>query len=133
VAVVPAEPLAGTAILIADDDRDGNELLAEVLRFAGADVRAADSASTALEMLDGTWRPDAIVLDIAMPEVDGFGLLSAIRKTTELAGVPAIALSAHASEKHKAMTRAAGFAVHVSKPYEIGELVELLTGLIKGA
>src|ERR1700761_2581107 len=91
--------LSGKSILITDDDPDGVELLAAVLRLEGADVRTARCAAEALEQLDGTWHPDALLLDLGMPEVDGLALLRTIRERPALQSVPAVAVTAYAFKR----------------------------------
>jgi CheY-like chemotaxis protein len=122
--------LIGKSILITDDDPDGVELLAAVLRLEGADVRTARCAAEALEQLDGTWQPDALLLDLGMPEVDGLSLLRTIRERPALQSVPAVAVTAYAFKRDAETSAAAGFARHVTKPYEIDELVKTVAELI---
>jgi CheY-like chemotaxis protein len=122
--------LARTSILVTDDDPDGVELLAAVLRLEGAEVQTARCASEALELLDGAWLPDALLLDLGMPEVDGHELLRSIRERPALRLVPAVAVTAYASEKDAEKSAATGFARHVTKPYEIDDLVKTVADLI---
>jgi CheY-like chemotaxis protein len=124
--------LAGRAVLVADDDTDGIELLAEVLRLAGADVRLARTAPEALGLLDGTWSPDAMVLDIGLPKVDGYDLLRSIRAMPALSEVPAVAVSAYAFENDKRQATAAGFQMHLDKPYDVEALIDIVAKLTDG-
>jgi CheY-like chemotaxis protein len=122
--------LAGKSILITDDDPDGVELLAAVLRLQGAEVRTARCAAEALEHLDGTWQPDALLLDLGMPEVDGLSLLRTIRERPALQSVPAVAVTAYAFQRDAEKSAAAGFERHVTKPYEIDDLVQTVVDVI---
>ena len=122
--------LSGKNLLVADDDADGVELLAIALQLEGADVRTARSAGESLAQLDGAWRPDALLLDIGMPQVDGYELLARIRQRAELGAVPAIAVTAYAFKDDAAAASASGFAAHVPKPYDIAELVALLVDVL---
>jgi CheY-like chemotaxis protein len=129
---VDPKRLAGRAVLVADDDVDGIELLAEVLRLAGADVRLARTALEALGLLDGTWSPDAMVLDIGLPKVDGYDLLRSIRAMPALSEVPAVAVSAYAFENDKRRATTAGFQMHLDKPYDVEALIDIVGKLTDG-
>ncbi|HEX3770833.1 MAG TPA: response regulator [Polyangiaceae bacterium] len=122
--------LTGRSILITDDDPDGVELLAAVLRLEGAEVRTARCAAEALEQLDGTWQPDALLLDLGMPDVDGHALLRTIRERPALRAVPAVAVTAYAFKRDAERSAETGFARHVTKPYEIDDLVKTVADLI---
>jgi len=121
-------PLAGTLVLVVDDDPDNVDVLEFLISDAGATVRTAPSAKAALQLLRG-WTPDVLLLDISMPEMDGVQLLSAIRGQPDLKDVPAIAVSAlkYSSDKERAF--AAGFSAYMTKPYEPLALVELVEWL----
>src|SRR5580658_6585971 len=84
--------LDGTAVLVADDDPDNLELLGFVISAEGATVRTASSGREALDLLPN-WTPDVLLLDIEMPDMDGYQLLSAIRRHAGLHDVPAIAVT----------------------------------------
>jgi CheY-like chemotaxis protein len=120
--------LAGTAVLVVDDDADSLEILAYLVGQEGGTVRGASSAREALELLL-TWTPDVLLLDISMPEIDGYELLSTIRGVARLRDVPAIAVTAHAYETDKQRCIEAGFAEHISKPYDGAALLELVARL----
>jgi CheY-like chemotaxis protein len=114
-----------TAILVVDDDRDSVDALEYLISQQGAIVKKAKNAREALELLR-TWTPDVLLLDIAMPEVDGYELLTTIRGIERLREVPAVAVTALAFERDRERSAQAGFAAHVSKPYEIEVLVDLI-------
>ena len=116
-------------ILIVDDDPDGLEALEYLISKEGAVVQKAKNAREALELLV-TWTPDVLLLDIAMPEVDGYELLTTIRGIERLREVPAVAVTALAYERDKERSAEAGFAAHLSKPYEIDVLVDLIGSLV---
>jgi PAS domain S-box-containing protein len=128
--ILPA--LQGSRVLIVDDDHDCCELLAMVLRQAGAQVRPTFSAKEALEVLQ-TWRPDVLLADIGMPEEDGYTLIRKVRSLTPQQGgnIPAAALTAYAGNQDRAQSLAAGFRLHLCKPIEPTELVAALLSLIE--
>jgi CheY-like chemotaxis protein len=120
--------LHGAAFLVADDDADNLEILHYLIGQEGGKVRSAASAREALELLL-TWTPDVLVLDISMPDMDGYELLSAIRGVTRLREVPAVAVTAHAYERDRDRCIQAGFVQHLPKPYDPVTLIEVLAGL----
>ncbi len=115
-------------MFLVDDDADGLGLLEFVLEREGATVRKAESAREALEILP-FWTPDVMLLDISLPEMDGYELLKAIRRAPAMRNVPAVAVTAHAFERDKLRSIEAGFSVHVSKPYDTEALVYLIANL----
>src|SRR5690348_6273706 len=82
-------------VVVVDDEMDSIEVVTEVLEFYGATVYNASNGVHALEVLQ-TVTPDLILSDLSMPQMDGWALLSNIRKIERLAGIPVIALTAHA-------------------------------------
>ena len=125
----PMTSLGKTEILVVDDDPDSLEFLEYLISKEGAVVTKAKNAREALELLL-TWTPDVLLLDLAMPEVDGYELLTTIRGIEHLREVPAVAVTALAFERDKERSANAGFAAHVSKPYEIEALIDLIRGLV---
>ena len=87
-----ARLLEGVSVLAADDDPDSLELVADVMSDEGATVRTAQDAREALGILH-EWKPDVLLLDISMPYMDGYELLSAIRSLTDSHNVPAVAVT----------------------------------------
>ncbi|WP_051933599.1 ATP-binding protein [Massilia sp. BSC265] len=116
--------LAGLTVLVVDDARDGRELIARILTDCHARVRVAASAREAFDALRAD-RPDVLVSDLGMPEVDGFELIGWVRALPRAAGgqLPAIALTAFARPEDRLKALEAGFSTHISKPVEPGELI----------
>jgi signal transduction histidine kinase/CheY-like chemotaxis protein len=123
-----AKALAGVHVLAVDDNADTLEMLATSLAAAGARVTLADSGETALRHWDSD-PADVLVCDLAMPHMNGFEVLSAIRARDIARGrqTAAIALTAHVSQSHMEETRAAGFRFHIGKPFDSEELVEKIS------
>ncbi len=117
---VPAEALHGLAVLVVDDEEDACEVAGAILRGAGARVRCATSAAVALAgFADG--RPDVLVSDIAMPDMDGYGLVRTLRERG--VRVPAVALTAFARDEDRARALAEGFTGFLPKPVDAALLV----------
>jgi two-component system CheB/CheR fusion protein len=123
----PAATIAGARVLIVEDDPGAREALAQMLGLVGASVRSAASAADAMACFE-EYRPELLVCDIAMPDEDGYSLLRRIRALGPERGgeVPALALTALASDEDRRRSAEAGFQVHMAKPADIGRLVSAL-------
>lgn len=117
-------------VLVIDDDPRVREALALLLDRAGAVVDTADSAEMARARI-AHCAPDALVCDIAMPFEDGYSFIRGLRGSG--GAVPAIALTAHATEADAARSLAAGFDRHLAKPVELEVLVASLAELVRRA
>jgi CheY-like chemotaxis protein len=117
------------SVLVVDDESDARELVAEILRRSGADVRVAGSAREAFELFERA-RPDVLLSDIAMPDEDGYSLIQRIRRLGGIVGeLPAVALTAYAREEDRARALAAGFQLHLTKPVAPHALVSAIAQL----
>ena len=116
--------LSGIKVLVVDDDADARELVRRVLIACDAEVIVASTAVEALALIERE-RPQVLVSDIGMPEVDGYDLLKQVRALGYARGgkIPAIALTAFARSEDRTRALRAGFLAHVSKPVEPSELV----------
>ncbi len=124
--------LKGIKVLGVDDEGSARDILAEVLLTCGATVTLASSVHEALRSfkLD---RPDIVVSDIAMPEIDGYGLLSRIRTLPDPASArtPIIALTAYASLQDRERALTMGFDGHLPKPLDPVRLSRLIAELVR--
>ncbi len=121
---IAVHDLAGITVLVVDDDRDSRELIARILTDCHARVRVAASAREGFAALQAN-RPDILISDVGMPEVDGFEFIGLVRRLPADAGgqVPAIALTAFARTEDRLKALEAGFSAHISKPVEPSELI----------
>ena len=126
--------LAGLHVLVVDDEEDARELMRTMFESYGAQVRAAGSAAEAMQLFERAV-PDVLVSDIGMPSEDGLTLIKRIRQRGPEEGrlVPAIALTAYASSSDRLAALAAGYQAHLAKPYEPGELAQLVDRLARAA
>ncbi|MEP0934503.1 ATP-binding protein [Leptolyngbya sp. NM2-A1] len=118
-------------VLVVDDDADNREMITFALEMYGARVTTSSSASDALDTLSQC-KPDVLLSDIGMSEMDGYTLMQHIRKVTQTSQIPAIALTAYISEADRQQALAAGFQEHMPKPLEPALLVETILKLVKG-
>jgi CheY-like chemotaxis protein len=122
--------LAGLKLLVVEDDADNRELVVRCLGEFGAMVVGAASAAEA-RVLISTARPDAIVSDIGMPDEDGLAFLRALKKQPEYRGIPAIALTAYASERDRYDALEAGYFEHIAKPVQPYHLARVIIKAIR--
>ncbi|MFH9723338.1 response regulator transcription factor [Streptomyces sp. NPDC017254] len=120
----------GTAVrvLVVDDEASLAELLSMALRYEGWQVRSAGDGATALRSAR-EFRPDAVILDIMLPDVDGLSLLGRIRR--ELPDVPVLFLTAKDAVEDRIAGLTAGGDDYVTKPFSLEEVVARLRGLIR--
>jgi PAS domain S-box-containing protein len=123
--------LLDTKILVVDDEADTRELIATILKQAGAVVKAVPSAREALNALPQV-QPAILVSDIGMPEMDGYMLIQAVRQLPDEQGgtIPAIALTAYVGEMNQQQALTAGFQLHLPKPIEPDSLVQAVATLM---
>ena len=115
-----------------DDDQDALSLLVEILELAGARVTTLDSALSALEQL-AALRPDILIADIGLPDLDGFEMIRRIRSQPEpmVRDIPAIALTAYARSQDRVRALESGFQMHIGKPADPAELVAAVAAFAK--
>jgi CheY-like chemotaxis protein len=116
--------LAGTTVLMVDDDPDAREVVTAILRHYGAKVIVATSVSTALVALRRE-QVDVLLADLGMPVEDGYDLIRQVREseTPKIAAMPAAALTAYTTEEDRERVLAAGFQFHLAKPVDPAVLV----------
>ena len=121
-AVVPGQ--GGRRVLLVEDNEDARALLASLLREVGHDVRDASDAEEALDVI-ADFDPDAAVLDLGLPGIDGFALASELRRRLG-ARVQLIALSGYGQDSDRVRSREAGFDLHLLKPADTRRLLDYL-------
>jgi CheY-like chemotaxis protein len=126
--------LSGVRIVAIDDEEDALGLLRIVLETAGAEVITLTSALEGLQRL-ADLRPDTLVVDLGMPEMDGFEFISRVRSSEdpELRDIPAAALTAFARADDRTKVLESGFEMHLAKPVDPGELVASVATLVRRA
>lgn len=112
-------------VLIVDDNTDAATLTAMLLRAKGYDVRTESSGRSGLEAAE-IFRPHVIILDLWMPEMNGYELADRIRSTQALQGTRLIAVTGHAQNIHRERSRQAGIDHHLIKPVDPDALQKLL-------
>jgi signal transduction histidine kinase len=110
-------------VMVVDDNRDAATALAMVLKTSGHTVNVAHSGREALEMAQ-QFQPQVVLLDLGLPEMNGFELAPLLRKS--MPQVRLIAISGYGQSEDKARSKAAGFEDHLVKPARQEEVLSLL-------
>lgn len=116
-------------VLVVDDDPGVRLLVVRRLQQAGYRVRDASGAGEALEWIETHGSPDVVVLDVNMPEVDGFELLTEIRNRVGQPELPAVFLSGQVESQDITEGRSLG-AVYLTKPFVATALLNALERLL---
>ena len=127
--------LSGKNILLADDDPQTCEIVSNLLKSLGADIVCVENGNECYRKVDmapaGSF--DLILMDLKMPRGDGFETTALIRKldSPRKSKIPIVALSASAFEEEKKAAYEAGVNGHIAKPIDFGELLDLISKLLK--
>jgi len=126
--VVPAPrvlPVRSLSLLVADDNRDATESLAALLRLEGHDVQTAFDGREAFKAAQD-FRPDAVLMDIGMPILNGYEVAQMIREQLWGAQMLLIALTGWGQSDDRRRSREAGFNAHLVKPVDHLQLLGLI-------
>jgi PAS domain S-box-containing protein len=126
----PLPELRGINVLVVDDEDDARELMRAVLEECGSHVVTASSVAEAMEALEESV-PDVLISDIGMPGENGYDLIRRVRALSPAKGgnVPAAALTAYARAEDRRKVLTAGYEMHVPKPVDPAELVNVVATL----
>ena len=130
-----ASRLRGARILVTEDNEINQQIAVELLEGAGATVTVANNGREAVEMLSGPGHPpfDVVLMDLQMPEMDGYQATAKLRSDSRLAALPIIAMTAHATVEERQRCLAAGMNDHVAKPIDPAALFEAVGRFYKPA
>jgi PAS domain S-box-containing protein len=123
--VRPRTAVTPHRVLVVDDNRDAAMSMCMLLKFLGTDVRAAFNGPEALAAM-AEYKPAVVLLDIGMPEMDGYEVARRIREQKEFDDVTLIALTGWGQEDDRRRSQSAGFDYHLTKPADISALETLL-------
>lgn len=117
-------------VLIVDDEPNNLTVAQKVLSFGGAEVHIAGNGIEGLAVLANI-KPTFVLLDISMPEMDGWEMFERIRAKSEFADMPVIALTAHVMEGDRKRIEEASFNGYIAKPFRIKAFMEDIQSVIK--
>jgi CheY-like chemotaxis protein len=122
---------AGLRVLVVDDNRDVADTTATILRLSGCETHVAYDGNTGLDAVDRL-QPDAVLLDIGLPGLDGYQLAERLRAKPAHRRTLIVAVSGYGQEEDRARSKAAGFDYHVVKPIDPAVITGLLASLREG-
>jgi len=117
-------------ILIVDDSINVRRFLALTLEKGGYQVEQAKDGQDALEKLHGGLRVEAVICDIEMPRLDGYGFLGKVNSDVDTKNIPVAMLTSRSSNKHRQLAMQLGARAYFSKPYNEQELLQTLEEII---
>jgi CheY-like chemotaxis protein len=121
----PIAPKRSLRVLVVEDNRDSADTLAKLLELSGYQVHVAYSAMEGLEAAKRV-RPEVILCDIGLPDSDGFALAEALHENPTTASARLIAVTAYSKQNDFERSKRAGFALHLVKPVNPGDLLKLI-------
>jgi PAS domain S-box-containing protein len=119
------------SVLVVDDSEDTTEMLTQLLKISGAKVESATSGDEALRIV-AEKEFDVVLSDISMPGMDGFEFLRQLRQIPGKANLPVLALTGFGRPEDTERACAAGFFSHLTKPFDLEALLEILNDLRRG-
>jgi two-component system, OmpR family, response regulator len=125
---VSAEPRPEARLLVVDDEPNIVELLSASLRYAGFEVATASGGQQALEVAR-TFRPDLLVLDVMMPGLDGFGVVSRLRGEGQR--MPVVFLTARDATEDKVNGLTLGGDDYITKPFSLEEVIARIRAVLR--
>ena len=117
-------------VLVVDDSVHARQYLALSLEKAGYVVEQAKDGSEAVDLLTAGLPVQAVICDVEMPRLDGYGVLDAVRQQPDLQSLPIMMLTSRSSEKHRKLAMNLGASAYFSKPYNEQELLQTLATLM---
>jgi CheY-like chemotaxis protein len=121
--------LKGWTVLVVDDEEDSLDVATRLLRKSGAAVFAAGNGSEALRLVHDI-KPDCVLSDLSMPEMDGWLLIHELNISRPTAAIPVIALTAHAMPGDRERAIQAGFVNYITKPLDARKFVQQLVNIL---
>jgi CheY-like chemotaxis protein len=116
-------------VLVVEDEADSMELVQGLLGYYGIHSVGAASGEEALEIL-GEMQPNLIILDLALPGVDGWGILQAVQESPFLSHTPCVAITAFHTPELAEQAIGAGFSAYFAKPIDATSFVRELQAIV---
>jgi chemosensory pili system protein ChpA (sensor histidine kinase/response regulator) len=133
---IPTKSQERHRILVVDDSINVRRYLAAMLERAGYEVEQAKDGQEAVDKLHGGLVVQAVICDLEMPRLDGYGVIESLRShqhplsINTLEDLPILMLTSRSSDKHRKLAMNLGASAYFSKPYEEGDLLKTLSSLI---
>ncbi|HHH42103.1 MAG TPA: response regulator [Chloroflexi bacterium] len=122
--------MTGATILYIEDNFENRVLVRRVLEASGYQVLEAEDGLTGIAVAEER-RPDLILMDINLPEVDGYEVTTRLKQTPDLAHIPVIALTANVMRGDREKSLAAGCDGYIQKPIDVDALPDQIAAFLK--
>jgi len=116
-------------VLCVDDNRDAADSLGVLLELVGYEARVCYDGPSAIQVAE-QYRPDAVILDLTMPGMDGLEVARQLRSREWARNLPLVAVTALGDEETRRRTAAAGFDLHLTKPVDPDRLANVLADIV---
>lgn len=117
-------------VLIVDDNVDSTNLVATIMQMYGHQTQKAYNGESALEMIT-VYRPDFVLLDIGLPDINGYEVAQRIRENPQTKNVKLIAVTGYGFDSDRQKSKESGFDYHLVKPIDPGELPKIFDMLAR--
>lgn len=117
--------MASQSVLVVDDNSLNRKLLAGMLQIVQVEMIAAENGTEGLQLAKAH-RPDLILMDVQLPDMDGFEVMAEIKKDPDLADIPFFYLTGHVTDERSKQAEASGCLGIIQKPIAVGEFIETL-------
>lgn len=116
-------------VLVVEDEFDSIQMVSKILQHHGAEVHVAHDGRDCIEMLQ-TLRPTFVIMDLALPQMDGWETLALIRNNPDTATLPVVAITAYHSVSVAEDALRAGFNAYFPKPLDTGAFIRQLANVV---
>jgi chemosensory pili system protein ChpA (sensor histidine kinase/response regulator) len=130
-AAARAQNIRRSRVLVVDDSMSVRRAVATLLEDSGYDVTMARDGLEAIKLMEVA-RPDVLLTDLEMPNMNGLELSQHVRSRTELAALPVIMITSRSMDKHRRQAMTAGVSVYLTKPYTDHELLQHVANAVTG-
>jgi CheY-like chemotaxis protein len=117
-------------VLLVEDEADSMELVQGIFEYYGIPCIGATTGEEAVRILEHE-RPNLIIVDLALPGIDGWGLLKHLKSNRALSGIPRVAITAYHTAEVATQAIEQGFDAYFSKPIEATSFVRELQGIVE--
>ncbi|WP_111732535.1 response regulator transcription factor [Roseovarius amoyensis] len=119
----------GKTVVLIEDERNIIEAIGFILSRDGWDVKTHSNGRDAVEAVRAR-RPDLVILDVMLPDRNGFDILKDIRADAELGDIPVLMLTARGQDKDREMAERAGASLYMTKPFSNAEVLAAVRNLV---
>ncbi len=113
-------------ILVVDDEKDVLILMEKILKYKGYEVITADSGNKALDVINSETKIDLVILDIMMPDINGWEVCRKIKSNPKVSSIPVVMLSALFLEEHIKTSFEVGADDHITKPVNFQKISDVI-------